>query len=220
MAWRALGEDRGDNGEDGGLKLVSLEEGKKIVKIAREAIEKYLEEGERLQASGEVPEKLREDRGVFVTLNKKGNLRGCIGRPLPNQPFVKGLVNSAISAATRDPRFPSLEPDELDEITVEVSVLTVPEEVEVESTKKYPEKIQVGRDGLIVSYKGRQGLLLPQVAVDNGWDVEEFLSQTCVKAGLSPDSWVEKDLTVERFSAQVFKEEEPEGKVVEESLSS
>lgn len=202
------------------MKLLDLEKGKKVVKIARDTIEKYLEEGEKPEISEEIPEELKEERGVFVTINKNENLRGCIGRPLPSQPFIAGLIESAINAATRDPRFPKMESEEVDEITIEVSVLTVPEEINVEKSKDYPEKIKIGRDGLIVKYKGREGLLLPQVAVDNEWGAEEFLSQTCVKAGLSPDSWVKDNVTLEKFSAQVFKEKEPRGEIVEESLSS
>ncbi len=202
------------------MKLLDLEKGKKVVKIARDTIEKYLEEGEKPEISEEIPEELKEERGVFVTINKNENLRGCIGRPLPSQPFINGLIESAINAATRDPRFPKMELEEVDEITIEVSVLTVPEEINVEKSKDYPEKIKIGRDGLIVKYKGREGLLLPQVAVDNEWGAEEFLSQTCVKAGLSPDSWVKDNVTFEKFPAQVFKEKEPRGEIVEESLSS
>ncbi len=200
--------------------MLSLEEGKKVVKISRKILEKYLEDEEKPEVTEEIPEKLKEERGVFVTLNKNENLRGCIGRPLPQQPFIEGLKESTINAATRDPRFPRLDQDELDEVTVEVSVLTVPQEIEVDSPKEYPKKVKVGRDGLIVEYKGREGLLLPQVPVDNDWDVEEFLSQTCVKAGLSPDTWVNKNVKMEKFSAQVFKEEEPGGEIVEESFSS
>lgn len=199
--------------------MLDLEEGKKAVKFARKAISTFLKEGERPDFSGEVSGEFEENRGVFVTINKNGNLRGCIGRPLPDQSLIEGIVDSAINAATGDPRFPSLDQDELNNITVEVSVLTVPEEVEVEDAKNYPEKIEVGRDGLIAECRGRKGLLLPQVPCDNDWGVEEFLSQTCLKAGLSPDRWLAGDVNVKKFSAQVFKEEEPEGEVIEESLS-
>ncbi len=199
--------------------MFSQEQGEKAVKIARDALENFLKEGEEPEVDEELPEQMEEERGVFVTLEKNDNLRGCIGRPMPRQPFIEGLVNSAINAATRDPRFPEVSPEELDDITVEVSMLTVPEEVEVEDSEKYPEKIEVGRDGLIVKYGGAEGLLLPQVPVDNDWDSEEFLSQTCVKAGLSPDAWIKEDISLEKFSAQVFKEKEPRGEVVEEELS-
>lgn len=197
--------------------MLDLEKGKKAVEIARQTIETYLREGRRPDYPEDVPEEFRENRGVFVTLNKNGSLRGCIGRPLPDQSLIDGLMDSAINAATGDPRFPSVSEEELESISVEVSILTVPEKIVVEDPKKLPEEVKVGRDGLIAKRLGREGLLLPQVPVDNNWDAEEFLSQTCVKAGLSPDAWVEEDVEFEKFSAQVFKEKEPEGEVVEES---
>lgn len=200
--------------------MLDLEEGKKIVKLSRRTIEAHLEEGEKPEPPEEVSEVMEEDRGVFVTLNKDGDLRGCIGRPLPTQSLIDGVMDSAISAATGDPRFPSLSSEELEDVTVEVSVLTLPEKIEAEDPKKRPEKVEVGKDGLIAKHMGREGLLLPQVPVGQDWDAEEFLSQTCVKAGLSPDSWLRDDVEIEKFSAQVFKEEEPEGEVVEESFSS
>lgn len=199
--------------------MLDTEEGKKAVELARQAISTYLKKGERPDLSKEVTGEFKKKRGVFVTLNKNGNLRGCIGRPLPDQTLIDGLIDSAINSATGDPRFPSVEQDELDNITIEVSVLTVPEEIDVEDPKNFPEKIEVGRDGLIVECRGRKGLLLPQVPVDNNWDVEQFLSQTCLKAGLSPDEWLSEGVKIEKFSAQVFKEKEPGGEVIPESLS-
>ncbi len=168
----------------------------------------------------EISDKMEDKRGVFVTLNKGESLRGCIGRPMPNQTLEEGLKDSAIGAATSDPRFLPLDSEELDEVTVEVSILTPPEKIEVDDPKKYPEEVKIGEDGLIVNYRGRNGLLLPQVPVDRGWDAEEFLSQTCTKAGTTPDCWLNEDVEIKKFSAQVFKEEEPGGEVVEESLSS
>jgi len=199
--------------------MFSQEQGEKAVEIARNTLENFLRDGEEPDLDEELSEQMEEERGVFVTLQKNDDLRGCIGRPMPRQPFIEGLVNSAINAATRDPRFPEVSPEELEDITIEVSMLTVPEEVEVDDPKKYLEKIEVGRDGLIVKYGGSEGLLLPQVPVDNNWESEEFLSQTCVKAGLSSDAWVKEDISLEKFSAQVFKEKKPSGEVVEEELS-
>ncbi|WP_181684668.1 AmmeMemoRadiSam system protein A [Halorhabdus salina] len=152
---------------------------------------------------------LDEERGVFVTLNKDGQLRGCIGRPRPDQPLAEGLRAAAVGAATEDPRFPPLSPDEHDRITVSVSVLTPPETV----SGNEPAAIEIGRDGLIVSTGRRTGLLLPQVAVDQGWSAEQFLAQTARKAGLSRDDWQEDETAIKRFSAQVFTEESPNGPV-------
>lgn len=200
--------------------MLTLEEGDTVVKLARRAIEKYLEDGEKPDFPEDLSEEMKEDRGVFVTLNKNGGLRGCIGRPLPTQPLMEGVVDSAISAATKDPRFPRMSLEELDNVVIEVSVMTVPEKINVEDPKNYLEKIKVGKDGLIAECEGRKGLLLPQVPVDQGWDAEEFLSQTCIKAGLPPDTWLEDSFEVKKFSAQIFKETEPGGDVIEKTLSS
>lgn len=200
--------------------MLELEKGKKVVELARRIIDAHLKGEEKPEVPDEINEKMQENRGVFVTLNKNERLRGCIGRPYPDQPLKEGLADSAVNAAVSDPRFPSLDPGELKDVTVEVSILTTPEEIEVEDPKKYPEEIEIGRDGLIVESGVRKGLLLPQVPVDQGWDVEEFLSQTCAKAGAMSDCWLEKNVKIKKFSAQVFKEKEPEGEIVEEGLSS
>ncbi len=199
--------------------MLNLSEGKKIVKLARKAIEHYLETGEKLSPPADVRKVMREERGVFVTLKKNSQLRGCIGMPLPTKPLVEAVIDSAIDASTRDPRFPSVRKNELKDISIEVSVLTVPETIDVDDSSEYLDKIEIGKDGLIVSCMGSRGLLLPQVPMEQDWDEEELLSQTCVKAGLSPDSWLREDVEVECFSAQIFKEKNPEGEVVEEKLS-
>jgi hypothetical protein len=104
-------------------------------------------------------------------------------------------------------------------VKVEVSVLTKPEPIEVENPRDYPKHIEIGRDGLIIEWSGYSGLLLPQVPVEWGWDVEEFLSQTCMKAGLPPDHWFEKDVRIQKFSAQIFKEKTPGGEIEEHELA-
>lgn len=199
--------------------MLDLEEGEKLVRLARRTIETYLEEGRKPEPPEEVSEKMREERGVFVTLRKGDELRGCIGKPLPTQSLIDGVIDSAINASTRDPRFPSLERDELDEVTLEVSVLTQPEEIKVETPREYPEKVKIGRDGLIVRGQGREGLLLPQVPLGRDWSPKDFLSQTCLKAGLSPDCWLNDEVEIESFSAQVFEEKEPGGEIVEKGSS-
>jgi len=198
--------------------MLTLEEGKLLVKLARSTIETYLCEG-RKQQTPQVPEKLRERRGVFVTLNKKGELRGCIGHPLPEIPLVDAVVDAAISSATRDPRFPSMTPEELPEVEIEVSVLSKPEVVKVKSPREYPKHIVTGKDGLIIELSDYAGLLLPQVPIELGWDAEEFLSHTCMKAGLMPDCWLREGMRISKFSAQVFKERKPCGEIEERSLT-
>jgi len=190
---------------------LSVDQGKKLVRMAREVIEDFLSKKE---VKPRVEEWMREKRGVFVTLKKwpSGELRGCIGHPYPDEPLVDAIVDSAKSAAVADPRFPSVRKEEMDSIVVEVSVLTEPEEIRVDA-KNYKKMIKCGRDGLIVKRGFAAGLLLPQVADEFGWDEKEFLAQTCWKAGLPPDCWLDKETHIYRFQAQVFSEEKPRGEV-------
>lgn len=194
--------------------MLTLDEGKLIVKLARETIETYLREGREPRVP-KVPVKLREHRGVFVTLNKGSELRGCIGHPLPTTPLIDAVIDSSISSATRDPRFPPVTPEELPALEVEVSVLSKPEPIKVKSPREYPKHIVIGRDGLIIEWSGYAGLLLPQVPVEWGWDAEEFLSHACMKAGLMPDHWLREGVRISKFSAQVFRERRPGGEVEE-----
>ncbi len=197
--------------------MLTLEEGKLLVKLARRTIETYLREGRKPQVP-KVPAKLREPRGVFVTLNKGGELRGCIGHPLPEMPLFDAVIDSAISSATRDPRFPSMTPEELPKVEIEVSVLSKPEIIKVKNPREYPKHITIGRDGLIIEWSGYAGLLLPQVPVEWRWDAEEFLSHACMKAGLMPDHWLQEGVRISRFSAQIFKERKPCGEIEERTL--
>ncbi len=163
-----------------------------------------------------------EKCGVFVTLNvhTRGayGLRGCIGLPYPSKPLIDAVIEAAESSAFHDPRFPPVQAEEMKGLTIEISVLTPPELLEVDSPMDYPKHVQVGRDGLIVGKGWRRGLLLPQVPVEWGWDSREFLSQCCVKAGLSSDEWRKPDTEVYRFQAILFKEEEPQGKVIRHKI--
>jgi len=161
--------------------------------------------------------------GVFVTLNKlEGSghtLRGCIGYPYPVKDLLTAVKESAVNAAFDDPRFPPVSGREMDSILVEVSVLSPPEIIKADHPKHTPREVVVGRDGLIVSRGYRRGLLLPQVAVDWGWDSEEFLVQCCFKAGLPPDSWLLDGTEVQRFQAIIYSEDSPRGKVSRQELS-
>jgi AmmeMemoRadiSam system protein A len=137
--------------------------------------------------------------GAFVTLTIGGALRGCIGQVEPRDPLGVVIVHCAAAAALEDPRFPPVSPIELPSLAIEVSVLTPAEEV-VDL-----ERIQVGRHGLIVSHNGCRGLLLPQVATEYGWSREQFLIQTCRKAGLARDAW-QRGAKIYCFEAEVFGE--------------
>jgi len=200
---------------------LSLDEGAYLVRLARRAMEAGLGAGEAVEPV-DAPEKLRRPCGVFVTLNKVGGsghrLRGCIGFPYPEKPLAEAVVDAAISAAFRDPRFSPVSPEEMDSIVVEVSVLTPPEPVRADRPDRYPDHIDVGRDGLIVCHGSRRGLLLPQVPVEWGWDAEEFLTHCCLKARLPPDAWLTPGTEIQKFQAIIFGEEEPGGAVSREEL--
>lgn len=199
--------------------MLSSSDGEFLVRLARKAIAAYLEKGSRLPSGG-APRHLLEPRGVFVTLEgyPGHELKGCIGYPRPQGPLAESVAEMAIEAATGDPRFPSVGKGELGKIVIEVSVLTVPEPIEVKDRRKMPGEVKVGRDGLIIESGWNSGLLLPQVPVEQKWDSEEFLSQACWKAGLPPDSWLKPGVRILKFQAQIFSEEKPGGKVVEKKL--
>lgn len=144
---------------------------------------------------------LREARGAFVTLHKNGELRGCIGMVMAVKPLDDTVREMAHAAALEDPRFEPVAEAELESLQLEISVLSPMFVIA-------PEDVAVGRHGLMVSYGGRRGLLLPQVAPEWGWDRETFLAQTCRKAGLSPEQW-RHGAKLEAFTAEVFGETEP-----------
>ena len=201
---------------------LTLEEGEFLVKLARQTVTDYLQSGKVLQVPKNVSSKLMEPCGVFVTLNKltKGEkrLRGCIGLPYPTTPLVEAVIEAALSAATQDPRFPQVVHEELEQIVFEVSVLTPPERVTADTPTDYPKKIKVGQDGLIMQRGYYKGLLLPQVPVEWNWKEEEFLCQTAMKAGLSPDAWLLKDTKIYRFQAIIFEEASPKGQVKQKTI--
>ncbi len=196
---------------------LTQEEGKFLIQLARNTVKQYLKTGKTLKPPKETSKKLFEYCGVFVTINslrgQDKELRGCIGYPYPTSPLVEAVIDSAINAATEDPRFEPLSPDELEKVVFEVSVLTPPELVKVVNPKEYISKIKVGEDGLIVERGPYKGLLLPQVPVEWGWCEEEFLCQCCMKAGVPPDSWLTKDAKIYKFRAIVFDEVTPNGEI-------
>jgi len=198
---------------------ITLEDGKALIKFARENIESYLKTGKRADVPDEIKEKYLNNLGVFVTLNKvKGDehmLRGCIGYPEPIKPLIQAILDVSVFSATQDPRFPTVKIDEMDEIVIELTVLSVPELIDVNNSEEYLEKIKIGRDGLIIERGYYRGLLLPQVPVDDGrnWDVETFLSHTCLKAGIGPNAWKDKETKVLKFEGKIFEELTPKGEI-------
>ncbi len=175
----------------------SKEDGIKLLKLARDSIQE-----EFSSVKPEIPEgkQFKQARGVFVTLHKNRELRGCIGIPYPDYPIAKAIYQASKSSAFSDPRFPAIKELELKDIKIEISILTIPEDV------SKIEDIKVGRDGLMCNYLGYQGLLLPQVALEFKMDRIQFLEALCSKAGLPRDNWQNKNFKLKKFSCQIFKE--------------
>lgn len=195
---------------------LSLDEGRTLVHLARQAVTSYLERHEIISLPEGSPSELKRNAGVFVTLNTvkpTHELRGCIGFPYPDQSLVDGTIKAAIYAATEDPRFNPVSPEELKSIAVEVTVLTPPQPLPTKDRKILPDHIRVGQHGLIVEAHGQSGLLLPQVAIEWKWDPTEFLTNCCLKAGLPPDSWLLEGTTVKVFEGEIFEEVKPAGEV-------
>lgn len=193
--------------------MLTLKQGSELVKLARKAIEDLLSGAELVEIKE--AEKFTENQGVFVTLNSypSKELRGCIGFPYPIMPLGEAIVKAAQAAAFQDPRFLPLSKEELPNIIVEISVLTKPKIIDCSPTE-LAKNIVVGRDGLICSYQDNQGLLLPQVPAEWGWNAKQFIEQTCVKVGLPATVWQNKDCKFYKFRAQIFSEEKPNGKIV------
>ncbi|HDI02322.1 MAG TPA: TIGR00296 family protein [Ignisphaera sp.] len=191
---------------------LSLEEGTYLVKLARKAIEEYVTKKKRLEVPQDAPEKLKSRGMAFVTIDKLSGegkeLRGCIGFLQPISSLLKVVIDAAIAAATEDPRFPPLQPEELSSVLIEVSVLSLPKPV------SNPLKdIVIGRHGIIIMKGWHSGTLLPQVPVDYCWDTETFLAEGCLKAGLEPDCWLDQSTKILAYEAIVFYEEKPGGEV-------
>ena len=171
-----------------------------VLKLARTAIGEYLDSGRETTIPPD--DFLKLPAGAFVTLKMDGELRGCIGYIEAVYPLGETLVKCAIASAVHDPRFPELRKGELEHVKIEVSVLSPVWQL------KDPEEIEVGRHGIIISLGPYRGLLLPQVATEQGWDRMTFLKHTCRKAGLPFDAWQNPSAKIEIFTAHVFGEEE------------
>ena len=182
---------------------------KELLTLARNVIRNYLDTQTRT-SPGHTNPRFEEKRGVFVTLHLNGELRGCIGYPLPHKTVSEAVLDNAIAAAFEDPRFPPLSREEFGAIDIEISILTLPVEI------KRVEEIAIGRDGIIISKGYNRGLLLPQVPVEQGWDLAQYLSYGCMKAGLPADEW-RKGVRIETFQAIVFGEKEG-GETIEEGI--
>jgi uncharacterized protein len=179
------------------LQEFSGDERAQLLRLAHDSISSALE---RREIALDPPSPhLAELRGVFTSLHLRGELRGCVGYVLATFPVYRAVAETARAAAFDDNRFPPVTKEEAPQLEIELSILSPAQPLE-------PEKIEVGRHGLLVSWQGRRGLLLPQVPVERGWDRITFLGQTCRKAGLPADAW-QKGATIEAFTAEVFGDE-------------
>jgi AmmeMemoRadiSam system protein A len=179
---------------------LTKEQQKLLLNLARSSIRTVVE-GTKEQMAAILDPVFREKRGAFVTIKVDGRLRGCIGYPLPYKPLQETVSEMAVAAATQDYRFKPISREDLPHTRLEISILSLPQEV------KDPAQIEVGRHGLIISKGLAKGLLLPQVAVEYNWDRETFLRHACLKAGLDENEW-QTGATIEVFTAQVFSEED------------
>lgn len=210
--------------------LLTLDEGMQLTQFARKVIEEYIQNQRTIELPIIPSKTLLEPRGVFVTIKKRNQrepmewiLRGCIGRlqPGPGEvgehlPLLEATKQAALSSALEDPRFPPVRLEELDSILIEVSVLTIPEEISIKDRKKISEQISIGEDGLIIDAGGwHKGLLLPQVAPEQKWNATEFLEGCCRKAGVSSNSYLDPNVKVYKFQAQIFAEDKPRGNIYE-----
>ena len=175
--------------------MLSTEQRQYLLDLARQAIAAEVTNGQRLDPG---PMALPDASGAFVTIKRRGALRGCLGTLQNRLGLAQEVARCAADSATEDPRFPRVSVDELPELELEISVLGP-----LEAIEPRPDAFTIGVHGLVAEEGGRRGLLLPQVATEWGWDGEQFLRQTCVKAGLPPDAWRE-GARFYRFAAEVF----------------
>lgn len=183
--------------------MINQEDKTSLLKLARDSIETYFSKKE---PAIEKTKKFSKKQGVFVTLKKNGRLRGCIGYPQPYFPLYTAIINAARAAAFEDSRFNPVTKDELKEIKIEISVLTVPELIEVKKPEECLKKIKIGEDGLIIRGIFRSGLLLPQVFVEYKASPKQALEMLCEKAGLNHDAWENLDNKIYKFQAEIFHE--------------
>ena len=192
--------------------MLSEEDKRTALRIAKYTLDSVVLERtkpsyEKIAAKFNPSEALTQEAGVFVTLKAgrgataKKTLRGCIGYIIGFMPVYKAIVDNALNASTRDPRFDQIAPKELDNICITISVMSP-------LIKCTPDDVVVGRDGLVLEYEGHRGVYLPQIPGENGWNKLEFLENLCIKAGVSTDKWKDEKSELYRFTAQVFSEDD------------
>jgi AmmeMemoRadiSam system protein A len=182
--------------------LIAPVERKRLLRVARSAVCEYVMHQRLPEAAAGTAQ---PRRGAFATLRIARRLRGCMGRPESGEPLETLVAVCAVLAASRDPRFPPVRAEEIAALEIELSILSSPQRVEAAAAI---EGIVPGVHGLTVSLRGARGLLLPQVATEQGWGAERFLQETCRKAGLPGNAWRDPEVSIEMFSAEFFSESE------------
>jgi AmmeMemoRadiSam system protein A len=181
------------------FKLTAAEQ-KTLLELARFSLTARVRDQRRYTPPEDLlTDGLRQTAGAFVTLHKAGALRGCIGEIMPQRALYEAVLDHAVHAGLHDPRFPAVTGEELERLRFEISALTPPQEIEG------PAGIQIGRHGVVLEKQGRSAVFLPQVAPEQGWDVEQTLTHLALKAGLRPDAW-RADAAFRVFEAIVFGE--------------
>jgi len=199
-------EERGKERSMAVIEKLTKEQGQQLLRVARETIAQKLFSTKREEKEQkELPSLFYEQRGTFVTLTIRGNLRGCIGHIIPRESLLEGIRINAINAAFRDTRFRPLTEEEWKHVKIEISILTEPERLSYSGADDLLNKLRIGIDGLIIKKGSRQATFLPQV-----WDQlpkkEEFLGHLCLKAGLDRNAWRKRDLEVSTYQVQAFEE--------------
>lgn len=180
-------------------KELTPKERKILLETARKAIQNFVRTGTQEPVPRE-EKSLNRRNGCFVTIKKAGQLRGCIGNFQSQRPLFKEVAEMAVASATKDPRFYPMKIEDLDDFSLEISVLSPLKKIE------NFEEIEVGRHGIYLEKGFYRGVLLPQVAVEHAWDRVTFLKQTCIKAGLPTNAWQDEDAEIYIFSAEIFSE--------------
>jgi len=199
---------------------ITAQEGKELVRLARTCVESFVKNRKFVISANDSNKK----SGVFVTIyhfnkeNNEKNLRGCIGYVLPSKDIYDSVIDAAINAATQDPRFIAVSEKELEEVIFEVSVLTKPFRIRVEDTNLSLNKILIGRDGLMLESRYGSGLFLPQVPVEQNWNVRQYLTNLCYKAGAPSDAWSLPDSYLYTFRSYIFREKLPNSEIYAENF--
>lgn len=199
---------------------ITVQEGKELVRLARTCVESFVNNRKLIISAN----KSNKESGVFVTIyhlnkeNNEKNLRGCIGYVLPSKNIYDSVIDAAINAATQDPRFIPVSEKELEEVIFEVSVLTKPFLIRVDDTNLSLNKIVLGRDGLMLESRYGSGLFLPQVPVEQNWNVRQYLTNLCYKAGAPSNAWLLSDSNVYTFRSYIFREKLPNSEIYAENF--